>query len=695
MGFLSVRDFGPGGEPWIQVLWSGVAWRALWVSLALLSIACADDAPRTGGADGTGTGDAATGGPGDDDGVDETAADDDGPCSADGDCDDDNPCSVDTCEAGACTYEAQAKPTNECRPHIVVDSPERGATIEGAAGDTVTVTGSVTTGFGSIESLTLNDKPVAVGADGTFSVDFDPTVGGNTLIFDTEDASAFTRRRVQSFLWSTTFRKPAVAPSGISPQGLLINLDQQVIDDGDHSLPADDIATLLQLAVDNFDISQFLGGGGPLLSSAGYDVYLDGLTFESMGIALTGIDGGMHLVATVEDIEGPLTFDCTNPLCLAAGGDSSGGLTIAEVGVQADMMLGVSAEHTLSITLANVSTLIDPDDVDVYSNNAWTNILLSVVELFIIDDLAMQIADELTNQVYETLSPLLAEGLAGLNFSTIIDFPSLADPKSAIPVDLITDWSATDFHDGLTPPSPSPPQGGVVQLRGGGYVDEAVTDYDNLGIPDRAGCGAGGDLDLPRAADIEIGLTDDMLNQLLYAAWRGGLLQFPLPMSDAGAGIYEDLEVDISGYLAPTANDCNDEGRLLAHIGDLQIDASLTLQGNPIHFVAFSSLVVAVEISVVDGHIAISIPNVESMATELTVEEDDAIATEELLVSAVEAQLETQLIDALGTGGLGGIALPDIDVSATLGLPPGTAQVTIEVTDVTHEAGVTVMSGHL
>jgi len=664
----------------------------------LLVGGCGDDSPRGGGADGTDTDVGMEDGDGDGDGNDGADDGDDdpdvgGPCESEDDCDDDNPCSVDSCEANVCTYEGVE--TRDCRPQINVEYPVRGATIEGDSGDAVTVTGVVQTGHGNIDSLTLGGQTVDVDDDGGFSIDVEPTVGGNTLVFETTDSNGFARKRVQSFLWSTKFRKPTAPVSGISPQGIMISLDQEVIDDGDHGLPADDLASIMQLAIDNFDISQFLGGGAPVVQQAGYDVYLEALNFEEMGLQLLGNDGGLRLIATVNGVEGDLFYDCTSALCFAAGGDSTGGLTIDSVGVSADLQLNISPSHDLDIDIVNVQTVIDPDGVDVYSDNSWTNFLLSVVELFIIEDLAAQISDQLNSQVYGTLSPLLSEGLQGLNFSTTIDFPMLGS-EDTIGVDLITDWSATDFHDGDAPPDPSPPQGGVIYLRGGGYTDVEQPPYDNLGIPDRAGCGTGEPLDMPRQAPLEIGLSDDMLNQLLYAAWAGRLLDFPLPQEEgAGGGLYEDLVVDISGLLAPTANDCNEEGRLIAHIGDLRIDASLVLQGKPINFVAFTSLAVAVEISVVDSEISIAIPSIEWMETDLTVEQDESIMAEELLIGAVEAQLEGQLIDALGTGGFGGIALPDIDLSETLGLPPGTAQVTIGVNGVSHVEGVTVIEGQL
>ncbi|MCH9681523.1 MAG: hypothetical protein K0V04_08825 [Deltaproteobacteria bacterium] len=53
------------------------------------------------------------------------------------------------------------------------------------------------------------------------------------------------------------------------------------------------------------------------------------------------------------------------------------------------------------------------------------------------------------------------------------------------------------------------------------------------------------------------------------------------------------------------------------------------------------------------------------------------------------------LCEALSTGGLGGIDLPPIDVSASLGLPAGTVVLTINTDEVVGAPGVTVINSHL
>jgi hypothetical protein len=415
-------------------------------------------------------------------------------------------------------------------------------------------------------------------------------------------------------------------------------------------------------------------------------------------VELSAIDGGLHVNASLTDIIGDLYFDCTETICELAGGSGTGGLSIEVVTLSGDLRLTVADDHTIDIDLVNVQTMIDPDDVNVWADNWWTDVVIAVVEFFVLDSLVGDIADQLNAEVQNTLGPLLEDGLDQFNLNSSLDLPNLADPETPIVVDLITDFGATDFHDGTTPPNPSPPQGGLIVLRGGGFVDEIVTPYDNLGIPLRHGCGQGDDgMPMPRESLMEIGLHDDLLNQLLYGAWEGGLLEFPLPeeLVGGGDGVYSDLEVYISGMLAPTASDCNASGKLLAHIGDMRIDASLTLLDEPVTFVAYSSLVVGVEVTELEGSLGITLTGVEDVQTELTVGEDSAIDVEATLVTVLEQQLADGLLGALGGEGLGAIELPEMDLSDTLGLPPGTALIAIQVEQVGRTPGTTVISGHL
>jgi hypothetical protein len=660
-------------------------------SLALLlfgstALACGDDSSSAdgdaGGTAGAESGDT-TAGPT----TDSPTSGADDACA----CDDADPCTIDTCDGGACTHEPEL--SNACRPTIDVTFPPRAATIAGAANTpSVTVTGTVASGLGTITALSLNGEPVTVAADGSFAHDVAVDVGGNVLVFETEDDAGNKRRRVQSFLWSTGFRKPTTPPDGVVPEGLGFWLAQESLDDGDHSLPVDDLATALELALGTFDTSAFASTDSAIASQAGYDVYLTSLELGSASVALAGADGGIRLDASLSDIVGDLEFDCTNFGCQLAGGDGTGGLSIEAVQVTGTLLLSASPDHQLAATLVDVDAVVDPDDVNIWSNNVWTNILLSVVELFIHDSLVASLEGALEDQVQAQLGPALANGLAALTLATTFEFPNLGNARKSIPVDLAADFTATDFHDGVAPPADSPPQGGAVVLRAGGYPTLEVTAYDNLGVPERVGCGlAPQSLTIPRQAPLEIALADDTLNELLYAGWRGGLLEVPLGGINGG-GLIEDLDVQVSGMLAPTVSDCGPTGTLLATIGDIAIAATFTINGNPVQFDAFTTLVVRVDIQASENGIVLDLAEVERVETELTADESN-IAMEASFVDLLEAQLVNGLLGQLGTTGFGAISLPQIDLSGMLGLPPGTAMLTIHTDSVTRENGTSVIVG--
>jgi hypothetical protein len=681
--------------------WS-VARASIGLALSLALPACGDDAvgaaDATGSGTGTATSDPDTAVPDETATPDPTAGDDTtggqpgDPCVRDDDCNDGNPCTEDECTAGVCEV-GDPVASNECRPVIDVDFPPRAATLE-ANSPVVTVTGRASSGAGPITSLRINGAVVPVAADGTFTHDVTARVGGNTLVIEAIDAFDVARERVQSFLWSPSYRLPTTPTQGIAPEGLAIWLDQETLDDGNHTLPVDDVATLLTLALGSYDIQQFINPAVPITSNAGYDIYLTTIQYGNADVTLAAIDGGIRLDGFLYDIYGNLVFDCTIPACLLAGGDGTGYMTIDYIQVTSNLLITVGANHQLQVTSSNTQTSVV--GLDITSNNPWTNFLITVIEPFILGGVVADIEADLTAQVDALLGPALSQAFNGLSPNSMLQFPNLANAAQPIAVQLVTDFSSTDFHDGIAPPAGSPPQGGVIMLRGGGYAGASVAPYQNLGVPDRAGCGAGGGVEMPREGLLEIGLTDDLLNQLLHGAWEGGLLEFDMPPELLPqSGFISDVQIHVSGMLAPTASDCSPDAQVRAHLGDVRIDGSLRLNNTPLTFTAYSSLLAGLEFTPTASGVAITIAEVERIDTELTVHEDAGIATEPLLEATLETQLVSGVLGAIASGGLGAINLPTIDLSPTLGLPAGTAALTINTQQAVRAPGVTVIRGSL
>lgn len=673
---------------------SRVSWA---IGCVLMFAACGDDSASAAGGTDSATGDT-SGATGDDnnsadDTVGETAGDADaGGCTENADCVSDDPCMAGTCSEGMCSFEPAL--TGECRPAIDVEYPPRGATILGTVGEPVTVTGTVTTGVGTIESLTLGGEPVEVQSDGSFSVDFDPVVGGNTLVLETVDSNEWTRKRVQSFLWSTEFMLPTEPMEGAAQQGLLMHLGQESIDDGDRNPPIDDLGSVFHLALDSLDLGSFIDPTEPVASEVGYNIYVTDLYKDSATVDLYAIDGGLHLDASLVGIQGDLDFDCTNFGCGLAGGDGTGGLSMSSVDISADILMLVGPDNALDVQLSNVTT--DVNNLEIWSNNGWTDFLLGLIEGLIIDGLVADVENLLADEVQNVLGPLLVDGLESFSLSAPIDFPSLGDPRAGITVQLETDVGESDWHDGSAPPDPSPSQSGLLGFRGGGYVATRATPYENLGIPWRSGCGTDETyIQMPRTSPLEIGLTDDLLNHLLYGAWAGGLLEFELDLGgdEEGGGGIQIQDVLVSGMLAPTATDCSEDGTLLAHIGDLQITATITANGTQTDFTAYTSMALEVVIDADDKGIVIAIPGVAWTETELTVVQDMSIMSEPGLAQILENTVESQLLDGL-SGGFGGISLPEIDLSGLAGLPDGSATLAITVDSVERLPGTTLLNAH-
>ena len=669
-------------------------WLAAAALLPLLLAACGDDSVGASASAGE-TSTTTTGAETSTSAASETTGPGDGLCSASAQCEDGNACTNNRCNvSGKCVVEAV--PSNACRPQIEVVSPTRGATLVGAPGSpVVTVTGKATSAAGPITKLTLNDGEVPLAADGSFSVDVLVAPGGNTLDLTATDVVGATRRRVQSFLWSTEYRQPTTPGEQMVPEGLAFWLSQAALDDGDPELPADDIATVLGIALGSFDIAALLDPKTPITSTAGYNVYLTKMTFGSK-VGLQGIDGGLRLAAAISQVKGDLVFDCTSLECLLLGGDGTGGLSIETIEVRADTKIWVDAQGQVQVTVQNPKTDLKADDVDIWSNNGWTNFLLGIIKPFIMGGIVSDIVSSLNQQLETQLGPALATALNTLEVDALFELPTLDGGGGSIPVNLITEFAETLFHDGAAPPDPSPPQGGTIVQRAGGYFTADVTPYKNEGVPGRVGCGAAAEaLSLPRGAEVEIGLSDDMINQVLYGAWRGGLLEFVVPPELAGAG--PDVEVKsfvASGMLAPTASDCKNPGELLAQIGDLRFDASLVVLGKPMTFTAYMTLVVRLEVTAEGKAIGIGIPEVVDVRTQLDANEDDMISAEEFIAQQLEEGLTETIIGALGGGGLGAIELPEIDLSAQLGLPPKTATLSITAEGVERQPGTTVIQAH-
>lgn len=156
-----------------------------------------------------------------------------------------------------------------------------------------------------------------------------------------------------------------------------------------------------------------------------------------------------------------------------------------------------------------------------------------------------------------------------------------------------------------------------------------------------------------------------------------------------------ELSLTLSGWLAPTVSDCNDDGELRIHAGDLQILGSLRLNGSAITFTGYSSLEGNVVLSVTGDGLGVGIGSISQADTEVTINEDDRLEAEALLTTLLETALVNAIEGVLAGEGLGTIPIPAIDLSTVLGLPPGSAVIAPMPQSVKRADGATILGATL
>lgn len=600
-------------------------------------------------------------------------------------CDDQNSCTTDTCDPveGCASTLAVSQ---ACRPQITVAYPARAATLLGdPLNPSVVVSGTVTSGAGPITSLNLNGETVTMDANGSFVHPIEPLTGGNTLTFEAADSFGTPRTRVQSFHWSVGYVSEEAPQDGFADPGMGIFLSQEVLDDGDHSLPADDLATIIELAFSDFDVSKLMPTDEPVVEDTqGYDVYLKNPSHDSPKASLLAINGGLLLGVEVHNLEADLEaqgLNWWNP-------NLNGSLSVSKLTVEATTEIFVNEAHELEVLLVNTDATISGANVNINSLLAF---IIEPIINGILDDVMGDLEDQIAEEMESQIGPMIADMLATLAISQSFSIPSLnPSDDTGIDLNLSTDFSDTDFAS----------DGGAFILRTK-VTGESVFDHDKLGAVARAGCGTQDQsLIIPRASPLEVVLADDTLNLLLFRAWEGGMLSFDVPpemLGDADLSAYgiSDLTLTVDGLQAPVVSDCYADGALRIHLGDLDITANMTLLGSPLDVQIYMSLLAGFQLSVVDDAITFGLTEVESLDFEVTAAQDAFISSEALIADLIAENLIPALLDGLGGDSLGGIPLPSIDLSGAMdGAPPG-AVIAIAVDTVEHQLGNTIVSGDL
>jgi len=628
-----------------------------------------------------------------------TPCDDGDPCSFDDSCvdgvckgtqspcDDGNDCTQDYClPGGDCDHMLLDTP--QCKPTIVVTYPPRGAMIKGPP-DEVVVTGMVTSTGGAITEFLINDQNVPVGAGGAFSYKMTPRSGTNIirLVASNEAGGQYKAVRAYEFshkYYPTDISNPKAAEI---PNGLRVFLGPTVFDDNDTST-VDDFATIILLMIGNIDLESLIPDPLAVTSilQCTATIRAKNIKYSGPYIDLYPINGGLHARVSLTNVSMDIDANMSGFLCPSA----SGKVTASSIIVDVDLLVSVPSPGKAKVVIGDKSASVQ--GLNVSLDGVLGFLFNWLIDLFS-DTIANQIEAMVVDQI-DQFAPILEGALESLEFDMPLTIPPLLGSGSPVTMDLKTTLSSAQFDT----------SGADIGLTATVLTSKGVQ-YDPLGSLARSGCLSSGEqpFHFIEMNELEFGIFDDLLNQVLYSVWYGGSLEMDIGEADLPPDIglaqfgVDDLTLHISFMLPPVLTSCTPTGKFVAQVGDIQIHATLTLLGQPLEMDAYASAEADLLLDVVNKptgpELSFGIGSLDVVEIEIESVSGGLADAKFALTSLIEDTLLPMLFEGFTSGPLASFPIPEIDLgSLGAGFPPGT-KFSFLADQIYREAGHTVLSG--
>ena len=620
-------------------------------------------------------------------------------------CDDGNDCTADGCREPDGCFAELAPDLAGCGLDVVVEYPPRGVTLDPAAlvDGAVVVTGYVDSPADGAPVVTLNGNAVTLTAvapndpplEGevnpgqakrfTFAVPMAPEQAMNLV--DLQAADRFERKagRVQSFYYSTVYY-PTEAMTFDAQKianGAGVALTQAFLDDNDPDV--DDLASIIGLIFNGLDVGSLLGTGpvthfeqSLLFTTCKYDVYVNSVSFNGTntdlhiladGLGLTETLYNLHVVFHIQKVGG-------GGIC---PGSMDGTADASSVTINANLRIYIN-NGVLTAEVGSSSASMNGLDVNV---DSWfVDLLVGLFQGTIQDALEGAVVDAITDQV----APMLADALGMLNLTLPFEIPALMPGMSPTTITLQTKVTSVGFV----------PETSMNVGMDGAALSEHKTPYHPLGSLGYANClaapFAGNTIDFGALQPLDIGLFDDLLNQILHAVYAGGLLEMVLgpdviPADQLAQYGVSNLSVALSGMLPPVITMCKTTpsgagvaNAMVLELGDLGIDASFTMNGSDVALSLFASLRGSVALQVTTDpdtgatKVGIQVLGFDQVLTDLIDVQSNDPTMKELVASLISSTLVPMLLSSLDLGDALSFELPVLDLSGLSDMvPAGTA----------------------
>lgn len=582
-------------------------------------------------------------------------------------------------------------------PVIQITYPNRGETLTG--NPAIVVTGKVTDAVTAVTDFTINGEVVELTADGFFQYPVNLAHSMNFFKAEALDEGGNDSMSLVSCTYSTEYLVSDFADvnAGMVDKGLLAFLSEDFFDDGDHSLPANDLATILEIVLAGFDLAGLIPGGDEGFElMTGCNAYLNEVTVGKPQITLQTVDGGLHMIAAIPDLWVDIDITCCYDLPYEGEYcDNYYAFPTADaIAVDAFIFIGIAEDGTATAELGPIE--LDLENLEI-NGFGMTGPLMDTFINFIIGQFKEMIVDMVHEQFGTMIPELLESTLGSLAEGFIFELPNLFGEGPGTELRIGVGFDLLEFsYDGM-------------ELNGGlSLATETNIAHPNLGAIGYGNCGlpGGSDFELPLLDALELGAAFDVINELLWAIWQSGFLQFDLGQEDLASvdlsayGV-SNLAVQTDFYYAPVATICGlDETMMRIQIGDLYVHAELDIMGMHWDVGMFmfleidANLNVAVNEETGETEIGVELVAFDSVEIEIVSTNDVLVGKEYLFEGLIKDTLIPELTGSLGEDLT--FALPGIDLSSLAeGMIPEGTMLSIDLQELDMVDGYIFIAGGL
>lgn len=562
-------------------------------------------------------------------------------------------------------------------PVITIKYPERGATIMGKPA--VNITGNVIDPVSGVAKFTINNNLVPLEENGDFVYPVTAKQGLNMIVAIAEDPNGLKTLLVQSYYYSPVWYKVDINdPDGsLIKDNIMFFLSDQAFDKvpHDYSKP-DNLSTIVEMALQSLDIGSFLPN--PVASAGPYKVYVGPFSYSPPVIHIFPIPEGILAEVHIYNIKVHVEAKGScKVLFIDLCPDVSGDVKIEELQMWEGLNVWVEDGK---VKMSSYENYIGIFGLEVNIDGILGFLFGWIIDWFVdgyvgvLEQTAMKMVDEQVAGITEGI-------LNDLALNQQMEVPNPLNPN-APPVTLSLVSSIRELLFTNT----------GVEVR----LDAAVLSPKNinknpLGSIGRASCLKW----VPEKFFIDkeefavMAIHDDMLNEVLFAAWWAGLLDMVVPVGEfvdpavldealADFGIdpamlpidFNDMVVKTEFFLPPIITSCNDafDELLQLQIGDIYIELNTTMLNQPVTMGMFVTMAAEAAINVVDApgggqEISLTIGEIDPMVAQMTYISDNLAGGEGFLTMIIQGILLPQLLGGFANQSLASFPLPVINVS--------------------------------